>query len=119
MATWSSQSSFATAVTSLVGDARHAAVALATPSSTGDDLHTVCGVLELESEQANASLPTPDSQTTNLLAKAYNSLGDGASECYHAAGNRAKQATALRYLSAGVAALYEAKARVAILVVAP
>jgi hypothetical protein len=79
---------------------------------TNLDLHTVCAVLYLETEEANAALPTPDHQTTTLLGKAYNNLGAGANVCYDAANNVTQRDRALAYLTKGVAQLSEASARI-------
>jgi hypothetical protein len=113
MAKWASQSSYVANNHTLLNDARHSASALRNASMTNLDLHTVCAVLYLESEEANAALPTPDQQTTTILGKAYNNLGAGANVCYDAANNTAQRTRALRYLTAGVADLSEASARIA------
>ncbi len=113
MSKWVSQSSYVANNHTLLNDARHSADALRNGSLTGLDLHTVCAVLYLESEQANSALPTPDRQATTLLAEAYDNLGAGANVCYDAAHNAAKRDRALQYLTRGVAQLSEASARIA------
>jgi len=113
MTNWATQSGFVANAKSLTTDAKHSALALRDPSTSSASLRTVCAVLDLETEQANAALPTPDSQSTNLLSKALNTLGAGAVECYGASSNVAKRARALRSLSSGAAYLAEAAARVA------
>ena len=112
--TWVRQSDFPGAVSSLHGDVRRATAALERPESTAQDLHTVCGVLEFELEEANASLPTPDDQSTTLLAAAYGELGVGASHCYHAAGDVPVRDEALAALSRGTAELAEGVIRVSV-----
>ncbi len=109
---WVSQSNFRSAVSSLRADAAHSAAALRDAGSTSNDLHTVCAVLNLESLQANASLPTPDSQATALLSRAYDNFGAGAIECYHASSSASARAKALASLEAAVGALSEATARI-------
>lgn len=109
---WVNDSKFASASTSLLTDARHSASALRDTASTANALHTVCAVLDLESLQANASLPTPDDQSTSLLSKAYTAFGDGANECYVAAHVQAKRDRAIASLERGVAYLSEARARI-------
>ena len=104
MSKWVSQSSYVANNHTLLNDARHSADALRNGSLTGLDLHTVCAVLYLESEQANSALPTPDRQATTLLAEAYDNLGAGANVCYDAAHNAAKRDRALQYLTRGVGA---------------
>jgi hypothetical protein len=76
------------------------------------DLHTVCGVLLVDIESANASLPTPDRQTTTLLSSAYTNLGAAANECYNAGPSPAKRLVALSSMAKGLAALSEATARI-------
>jgi hypothetical protein len=113
MSKWVSQSDYLANNHTILNDARHSASALRHAAMTALDLHTVCAVLYLETEQANSALPTPDHQTTTLLGRAYNNLGAGANVCYDAANITAKRARALRYLTLGVAELSEASARVA------
>ncbi|MCU1363766.1 MAG: hypothetical protein JWM55_1594 [Acidimicrobiaceae bacterium] len=113
MSKWVRQSSYVANNRTLLNDARHSANALRHHSTTDLDLHTVCAVLYLETEQANSALPSPDHQTTAILAKAYNNLGAGANVCYDAAHHAVQRARSLRYLTLGVAQLSEASARVA------
>jgi hypothetical protein len=113
MSKWVSQSNYVANNHTILNDARHSANALRRAGMTSLDLHTVCAVLYLETEQANSALPSPDRQTTTILGRAYNNLGAGANVCYDAASNTAKRARALKYLTLGVAQLSEASARVA------
>lgn len=113
MSKWVSQSSYVANNHTILNDARHSANALRHPAMTNLDLHTVCAVLYLETEQANSALPTPDHQTTIILGKAYNNLGAGANVCYDAAHSTAQRNRALRYLTLGVAQLSEGSARIA------
>ncbi|HEV2428134.1 MAG TPA: hypothetical protein VGS61_07945 [Acidimicrobiales bacterium] len=109
---WVSQSAFHSAVATLRSDARHALTALRDSSSPANLLHTVCGVLDLDAESANASLPSPDAESTTLLSRAYDQLGTGASRCYAAAASPAKRALAISDIERGAATLAEAAARV-------
>jgi hypothetical protein len=113
MTNWVAQNGYVANVKTLTNDAKHAALALRDPSTSSASLHTVCAVLDLETEQENSALPTPDNQATTLLSKALNTLGAGAVECYGASFDVAKRAKAVRSLSNGVAYLAEASARVA------
>jgi hypothetical protein len=113
MTTWVAQSGYVANAKTLTNDAKHAALALRDTSTSSASLRTVCAVLDLETEQANAALPTPDNQSTNLISKALSDLGAGAVECYGASSNVAKRAKALVSLSSGVGYLAEASARVA------
>lgn len=112
MKSWVSQSSFVANNKQLISDAQHSATALRTPGETDDQLHLVCGVMDYESEEANAALPTPDSVASTLLSDAYGNLGAGATICYGAGTSSAKRARALAYLSKGVGQLNEAYARI-------
>jgi len=113
MSTWASQSSYFANTKTLTNDAKHSATALRDVSMSSASLRTVCAVLDLQTEEVNAALPTPDNQATNLLSKALDDLGAGAVQCYGAASNGAKRAKALRNLTSGVGYLAEATARVA------
>jgi hypothetical protein len=112
MKTWTSQSSYAANNKTLINDARHSATALAIPTESVNQLHTVCGVMLYESEEANAALPTPDHLVNTLLAKAYGTLGAGANVCYKSGADPAKRTRALNYLSKGVGLLAEASAQI-------
>ncbi len=111
-ANWVAQSGFLSSVKTLVGDAQHSATALRNTSMASSSRHTVCEVLFVDTQTANASLPTPDATSTALLSAAYTDLGRGASRCYGAT-NVAARDGALLQLSLGLAKLSEATARVA------
>jgi len=112
MRSWVTQSVYVANNRQLEGDAAHAATALTDAAASGAELRTVCAVLDLESTEANSSLPTPDNETTNLLGHAYGALGTAANECYDAGTNAALRAKALAALGRGVAGLAEASARI-------
>lgn len=107
---WANQSHFNSNSVTLLTDVRHAATTLNNASSTVADLHTVCAVLLVDTQAANASLPTPDDQTTQLLGAAYTALGAGANRCYKAT-SEAQRQLALRSLRQGLASLSEGTAR--------
>ena len=107
---WTHQSAFAAALATLRGDARRAVGELRVTSSSPSVLHTVCAVLAFDVEQAQASLPTPDAQTTTLLSRAYSRLLVGANECYQA--SAASRPRAVASLEQGGATRAEAEARV-------
>ncbi len=109
---WTKSSDLTSAVAQLTSDARHALTELELTSASTKELHTVCSVLDFETLQANASLPTPDTQTTNLLSAAYTDLGSGANECYAAGPSPSKRRLAITYLRRAGAELAEAEARV-------
>ena len=113
VASWAKDANFTANTRTLLDDARHAVTALADPSSTANDLHTVCGVLQTDDEAAYNSLPTPDAAATRLLNRAYNQLGTGASHCYDAGASVSARARALREVTSGSADLAEGAARVA------
>lgn len=110
LAQWSHQSNFEQSVSILLDDARHAANALRSTSSL-NDLHTVCAVLLVDVQSANAALPTPDAQTSQLLSSAYTDLGAGANRCY-SADSVARRERALADLTRGAGELVEGRARV-------
>jgi hypothetical protein len=112
MQSWVAQSSFSSTRSSIDLDVRHSATALRVAAMTSAQLHTVCGVLEFELEEANASLPAPDRQSTSLLSRSYGQFGVGASECYRAGSSVSARRSALAALSRGMATLSEAVARV-------
>lgn len=112
MRTWTRESTYTSNSKTLLGDVQHSAIALRTTSESVNNLHTVCGVLLYESEEANASLPTPDHLVNTLLSKAYGNLGAGANICYKSGHDLAQRAKALNYLSTGVGQLAEASARI-------
>lgn len=110
---WIAQSDFSSSLKILAGDTQHARESLVNAAASVNDLHTVCGVLLVDAESANASLPTPDTQTTNLLSSAYTQLGEGANLCYRAGANTNERARALRALVRAGAYFSEAGARIA------
>jgi len=112
LSAWVNQSNFHVSATALRSDAHHSATALRDLASTSNVLHTVCGVLLVDTQSANASLPTPDDQSTTLLSSAYTDFGAGANECYRASSSAEKRATALATLERAVAFLSEATARI-------
>jgi hypothetical protein len=112
MKSWTSESTFNANNKTLLADVQHSATALRIASEGVNDLHTVCGVLLYESEEANAALPSPDDLVNTLLSKAYGNLGAGANVCYKSGADAAKRAKALNFLSKGVGQLAEASARI-------
>jgi hypothetical protein len=113
---WAANANLTRNSAQLTLDARHVLSALNDVHSTGAQLRTVCGVLDLETLQANSALPTPDAQTTSLLSTAYTDLGDGANECYVALGSVAKRDRAVAFLQRAGAKLSQAQVRVSTLV---
>jgi hypothetical protein len=112
MKSWTRESTYSANNKTLVVDVQHSATALRIANEGNNDLHTVCGVLLYESEEANAALPTPDDLVNTLLSKAYGNLGAGANVCYKSGTDPAKRARALNFLSKGVGQLAEASARI-------
>ena len=113
MKAWASQGSTYSYVATnrqLITDAQHAAKALRTKDETNDELHLACGVMDYDTDAANAFLPTPDKSASELLSAAYGDLGAGATICYSASTSASKRARAVSYLSKGVGQLNEAYA---------
>ena len=96
----------------MITDAEHSVKALKIPSESNQDLHTVCAVMYLESDEAGAALPTPDTLATKLLGEAYVSLNAGANVCYDAGADVATRSRAIDDLARGVGELNEAYARI-------
>jgi len=113
MHAWVTQSNFHENVKTVLSDAQHAASALSNLSTNANDLHTVCAVLLFDDQSLNASLPTPDTQSSSLLAKAYGDIGAGANECYKGQDSQLGRAKALAFIRRGVGLLSEGTARVA------
>lgn len=109
---WVKQSQFYTNLPTLKKDVRNSAAQLRNANVTANSLHTVCGVLLMDSEQFNSSLPTPDNQATALLSKAFNDFGAGANKCYGAQKSPRARVSALHWFSRGMAALSEGTARI-------
>ncbi|MGA2122867.1 MAG: hypothetical protein ABSG58_00395 [Acidimicrobiales bacterium] len=112
MKSWVSESAYVANNKTLINDAKHSATALRTKSAPASELHTVCAVMLVESEEANSALPTPDHLASSLLAKAYGNLGAGANVCYKAGSNSKQRTRAINDLSLGVSQLAEASARI-------
>ncbi len=100
----------------LVADARSALRWLNDPHSTQKELHTVCAAFDFDTVSAYQSLPSPDTQTTELLTAAYTDLGDGANVCYRAGDSPAQRRRAESYIRRAGAELSEASARVSAVV---
>ncbi|MDE3007763.1 MAG: hypothetical protein KGJ10_02830 [Acidobacteriota bacterium] len=114
MVGWVHDNAFVASSKALSVDASHVAGALRAASSSVNELHTVCGVLLLDTQKANTPLPTPDDQATKLLSGAYENLAGAANECYGADASPLKRARALAMLARGLAKLSEGVARVAV-----
>jgi hypothetical protein len=109
---WATQADFLKNTTTLLGDAHQVAGQLSDAKASPAALRTVCDVLNMDAQAANSALPTPDAQSTSLLANAYNLLGDASSVCYKSGGLPAQRVRALGYLARGVGVLLEGRARV-------
>jgi hypothetical protein len=114
MSNWVKQSNLSDNLKTVVHDAKVTIKDLANPALGVNDLHTVCGVFLTDVESANASLPTPDNQSSNLLSSAYTDLGAGANQCYKAGMNPALRADASALLAKGLATLSAATIRISV-----
>ena len=112
MSGWVSQSQFHQNLPTLTKDVRHSATALENSKSSAHVLHLVCGVLVTDTEAANASLPTPDAQSTRLRSRAYTDIGAGANICYGAGSSTSRRNSALARLRKGLNELTEGVQRV-------
>ncbi|MEI7653845.1 MAG: hypothetical protein WCJ82_01015 [Actinomycetota bacterium] len=106
---WKIQSNFESNSLTLRHDVSHAVTVLA-PADAGSLRHTVCAVLLMDADAANSSLPTPDSQASELLARAYHDFADAANVCYSAS-TPAQISHARALLTAGVGTLVEGQWR--------
>jgi hypothetical protein len=113
MSGWVKQSGFRANATSLFHDVKNSARDLRNQSLTSNDLHTLCNVLYVDDGSMQSSLPSPDSQATALLNKAYQDFARAAVECYSAVAVPGDRAKSLAALSSGAALFSEARARVA------
>lgn len=112
MSGWVKQSGFTANARSLFSDVKNSAKDLRNHSLNSNDLHTFCNVLFVDDGSMQSSLPTPDSQATALLNKAYRDFASAAVECYSANVVASDRAKALTTLSNGAALFAEARARV-------
>jgi hypothetical protein len=108
---WVSGTGFQGSTTQVRADVASATRVVATATDPAV-VHTVCGVLLVDVEQANANLPTPDLQATSLLGSAYESLGAAAHDCYDVVGSPAKRAAFATARLAGLTSLAEACQRI-------
>lgn len=69
----------------LSADAHNVDRALAAHQGT-NALHTVCAVLYTEAEKANQNLPSPDTDVTQTLSRAFTLAYDAGQACYRGAG---------------------------------
>ena len=111
MTSWVQGTPFAEAVGQIRSDLAKATALLASNPSAAQ-AHTVCGVLLIEIEAANADLPTPDPTATTLLSGGYEALGAAAHDCYDAVGDPAKAAAFAVDKARGLALLSEGQLQV-------
>ena len=118
MQEWVKQTGFTQALGGTRSDLQNANEVVSR-GATPAEAHTVCGVLLVGIEASNTELPTPDQTATNLIGKAYETLGAAAHECYDSSGNPAKLAAFQRDRLAGLAELSEGQLRVESVLGAP
>ncbi len=97
---WRTQSNFSSAQRTLRGDVAHARSVLV-PARSALARHTACAVLLDDAKAANSSLPSPDDQANQLLRRAYDLLGAGATICYSATTER-QFANSAQYLDRAI-----------------
>ncbi len=81
MSAWVSGTGFGESIGTLVAD--NARIPKVVANGTGA-VHAACGTLLNDAEAANSSLPSPDPDVTDLLARAYGLEGTAANQCYDA-----------------------------------
>ena len=111
MSSWVTGTAFAQTLGTLRADMAKSTLEVASSQSSAA-VHTVCGVMLVDVESANSTLPTPDTQATNLLSQAYEKIGAAAHECYDSVGDASKKASFARDRSAGLALLSEGQLQV-------
>ena len=111
LSNWVTGTDFAASTGQIRADVAKATTLQATTENP-DAAHTLCGALLVEIQQANQTLPSPDTPTTNLLGASYESLGAAAHDCYDAVGNPAKQTAFANDRRAGLFSLTEAQLRI-------
>lgn len=83
-ATTSPDPKFASALSTLRSDISR--IGKAESSNDESALRTACDVLVTDALSANQNLPTPDSDLSNLLSRAYTSAADSGRDCLCSAG---------------------------------
>lgn len=81
LGSWATSTSFGRDVGTLEADGRH--VSAAARRGLGP-LHTVCAAMANDAQTFNDSLPSPDTEVTQWLARAYGLEYDAAQACYRA-----------------------------------
>ena len=69
-------------------------------------LHAACSTMLNDAEAANTELPSPDSEVTYLLTRAYSLEGTAANDCYDSGGTDTKLLTESRREAIKAEALY-------------
>lgn len=80
---WVSSTNLGQDVGSLEGDGASVRKALSAHAGISS-VHTVCAAMATDAETYNENLPSPDTQLTQLLARAYGLEYDAAESCYRA-----------------------------------
>ncbi len=104
MSVWVSGTNFGADVGTLVAD--NARIPKVVPNGAGA-LHAACSTMLNDAEAANTELPSPDSEVTELLTRAYGLEGTAANDCYNSGGTDTKLLTESRRDSIKAEALYD------------
>lgn len=89
MEAWVTGSGLGQNIGTLHADGEHVNEVITKDKGTGA-VHTVCGVLTVDAESANSTLPSPDTRLTQILAKAYGLEYDAGNDCYRAGATNTK-----------------------------
>ncbi len=81
--TWANGTGLGQQIGTLQADGARITAVVTQNRGTGA-VHADCAVLDTDASTANGSLPSPDTQVTNLLSQAYTLEGDAAGNCYNA-----------------------------------
>lgn len=81
LSVWVNGTNFGGDIATLVAD--NARIPKVVPNGSGA-VHAACATLVTDAEMANTELPSPDSEVTDLLTKAYGLEGTAGNQCYDA-----------------------------------
>lgn len=84
LGSWVESTDLGQEIGTLEGDGAHVRGALAKHEPIGA-VHTICAVMANDAQTFGGNLPAPDSDATQLLARAYGLEYDAAESCYRAA----------------------------------
>jgi hypothetical protein len=103
MSVWVGGTSLGQDIGTLIAD--NARIPKVVPNGAGA-LHAACSTMLNDAEAANTELPSPDSEVTNLLTRAYSLEGSAANECYDSGSTNTQLLTESRHDTIKAEALF-------------